>query len=405
MSGTVGDLSPKQADILGKFKENVKDILKPNHDDYHLTKWLRARDFDLQKAEAAIRNDAAWRNDNNVDTILEDYKVPEVIEKYFVGGICGRDKEGCPIWIDTFGDLDIRGMLCSAKKQDILKSKVHLLERINNIFTEESTPERRVEGLVVIIDLEKMGMKHLWKPGMDMMNSILAMFEEHYPETLKISFAINAPRIFPIIYNLARPFLNENTIKKVHVLGADYKQVLLKYIDPDQLPVYWGGTKTDPDGNPKCPSLINLGGDIPSSYFCNVLNDLDGFTQVDIGRGSSLQLDYEITVKRSVIRYQFKTDGFDLGFGIYRRTRNKRQSAGDMAAVMASERVNSHLVPEDGSFTCKETGTYVVRFDNTYSWTRGKKLFYLIEILEPDVHDLDIQDDTISELSNSSDKS
>ena len=26
----------------------------------------------------------------------------------------------------------------------------------------------------------------------------------------------------------------------------------------------------------------------------------------------------------------------------------------------------------------------VVRFDNTYSWTRSKKLFYLIEVLEPD---------------------
>ena len=26
----------------------------------------------------------------------------------------------------------------------------------------------------------------------------------------------------------------------------------------------------------------------------------------------------------------------------------------------------------------------MVRFDNSYSWTRSKKLFYLIEVLEPD---------------------
>jgi len=26
----------------------------------------------------------------------------------------------------------------------------------------------------------------------------------------------------------------------------------------------------------------------------------------------------------------------------------------------------------------------VVRFDNTYSWARGKKIHYLIEVLEPE---------------------
>lgn len=38
---------------------------------------------------------------------------------------------------------------------------------------------------------------------------------------------------------------------------GNWKEVLLKQIDPDQLPVYWGGTKTDPDGNEMCTSLVN----------------------------------------------------------------------------------------------------------------------------------------------------
>uniref|UniRef100_A0A8D0LCX0 Uncharacterized protein n=1 Tax=Sphenodon punctatus TaxID=8508 RepID=A0A8D0LCX0_SPHPU len=43
MSGRVGDLSPKQAEALAKFRENVKDVLPalPAQDDYFLLKWLR----------------------------------------------------------------------------------------------------------------------------------------------------------------------------------------------------------------------------------------------------------------------------------------------------------------------------------------------------------------------------
>lgn len=40
------------------------------------------------------------------------------------------------------------------------------------------------------------------------------------------------------------------------LLPANWKEVLLKYISPDQLPVEYGGTMTDPDGNPKCKSKV-----------------------------------------------------------------------------------------------------------------------------------------------------
>lgn len=40
------------------------------------------------------------------------------------------------------------------------------------------------------------------------------------------------------------------------LLPANWKEVLLKYVSPDQLPVEYGGTMTDPDGNPKCKSKV-----------------------------------------------------------------------------------------------------------------------------------------------------
>ena len=36
-----------------------------------------------------------------------------------------------------------------------------------------------------------------------------------------------------------------------------WKPALLEVIDADQLPVHWGGTATDPDGDPYCRSRVD----------------------------------------------------------------------------------------------------------------------------------------------------
>ncbi len=51
------------------------------------------------------------------------------------------------------------------------------------------------------------------------------------------------------------------------------------------------------------------------------------------------------------------SEGNDIGFGVFRRTADERQKAGEMVEVVTSERVNSHMVPEDGSIVCDTPGT------------------------------------------------
>lgn len=50
--------------------------------------------------------------------------------------------------------------------------------------------------------------------------------------------------------------LPSDTFLSFSLLPANWKEVLLKHISPDQLPVEYGGTMTDPDGNPKCKSKV-----------------------------------------------------------------------------------------------------------------------------------------------------
>lgn len=107
-----------------------------------------------------------------------------------------------------------------------------------------------------------------------------------------------APKLFPVAYNLVKHFLSENTRQKINILGgktphitasyfreyfhpdtkfppvthssaflmndccfsaltANWQEVLLKYIDAEELPAIYGGKMTDPDGDPRCRTRVS----------------------------------------------------------------------------------------------------------------------------------------------------
>ncbi|XP_071944286.1 SEC14-like protein 2 [Antedon mediterranea] len=242
---------------------------------------------------------------------------------------------------------------------------------------------RHIEGMTYIMDLGRLGLHHLWKPGIDLFNQVITMFEQHYPETLRSVYIIKAPKFFPLAYSLVKPFLQEYTRKKIHVLGSNWKEVLLTQVDEAVLPAFWGGKATDPDGNMTCASKIQMGGDVPKSYYLKdrELSSKNLITK-EISRGSMIELKYNVAKPGSVIRYEFKTHDHDIAFGI------KRVGAeNEKVVIQKTQRYNSHMVPEDGEVILDEPGQYVVKFDNTYSWTKTKTVSFFIELLEP--HDID----------------
>ncbi|NXK51642.1 S14L2 protein, partial [Chauna torquata] len=277
-----------------QFRENLKDVLPslPSQDDYFLLKWLRARCFDLPKSEAMLRKVSPTR-----DRCPQPNVLLQVIRKYMSGGMCGYDREGSPIWYEIIGPLDAKGLLFSASKQDLLKNKFRDCELLRHECERQSQKlGKKIEMVLMVYDCEGLGLKHLWKPAVETYGELLSMFEENYPESLKRLFIVKAPKIFPVAYNLVKHFLSEDTRKKVLVLGANWKEVLQKYIDPVQIPVEYGGTLTDPDGDPKCPSKINYGGDVPLRYYVRDQLAQPYEHMVAVNRGSSHQVEYEILV-------------------------------------------------------------------------------------------------------------
>ncbi|XP_008054370.2 SEC14-like protein 4 isoform X1 [Carlito syrichta] len=387
MSGRVGDLSPQQEKALARFREDLQDLLPslPNADDHFLLRWLRARNFDLQKSEDMLRKHVEFRKQQDLDNILT-WQPPEVIRLFDSGGLCGYDYEGCPVWFDIIGTLDPKGLLLSASKQEVIRKRIKVCELLlHECELQSEKLGRKIDLVLMVFDLEGLSLKHLWKPAVEVYQQFFAMLEANYPEMLKNLIVVRAPRLFPVAFNLVKSFMSEDTRRKIVILGDNWKQELPKFICPDQLPVEFGGTMTDPDGNPKCLTKINYGGEVPKRYYMHNQVRTQYEHSVSVGRGSSLQVENEILFPGCVLRWQFASDGGDIGFGVFLKTKmRERQRAGDMMEVLPSQRYNAHMVPEDGSLTCLKAGVYVLRFDNTYSLMHSKKLSYTVEVLLPD---------------------
>jgi hypothetical protein len=59
---------------------------------------------------------------------------------------------------------------------------------------------------------------------------------------------MQAPYLFSTVWSLIKPWLDEATVRKIHILGRSYKTELQHYIDPSQLPADLGGSCHCPGG-------------------------------------------------------------------------------------------------------------------------------------------------------------
>ncbi|XP_046633901.1 SEC14-like protein 2 [Daphnia pulicaria] len=382
MADSIKPLTDEQRAILNEFREKVGDCQLVDSSDAFLIKWLVARNYKVDQAEKMLRQSLEWRRLNRVNEILQTWTPPEVIEKYYSIGQTGYDKFGCPLWMSAQGPIDIRGIMQSTTKKELMRFMIYIMEK--NALNMRQNPERcSSPSICVVADMEQLSMWQMaYRPVSQIRNEMVSIYEANYPENLRRIFIINAPKLFTVIYNMMRPFMNQVTIDKICVYGFDkdeWQSALLKDIEADQLPAHYGGTMTDPaTGDPKCPHKLNMGGEVPHSYYVSNSKPVpkEGMQSLEIGSGSRKNLEFEIGATNSVLRWEFMTEGGDIGFRIYHVNGSKE----DIVEVVPVSRIESHLVMEEGEIICDYIGKYVVEFENSFSFFKSKKVYYNVEL-------------------------
>lgn len=124
MSGRPGDLSPRQQAALDQFRNAVEDVKRPSDTDAFLLRWLRARDFDVDKAERMYRHDLKWRKENGIDDMLRSYAAAEIVKENYPGGILYPCKDGRPLWVVPAG-VDFPALITSLTPE-VCRATVHI---------------------------------------------------------------------------------------------------------------------------------------------------------------------------------------------------------------------------------------------------------------------------------------
>ncbi|RLV94057.1 hypothetical protein DV515_00013252 [Chloebia gouldiae] len=274
----------------------LPDPPAPIPKDEHILRFLRARDFNIDKAREMLCQSLAWRKQYQVDFILQSWRPPALLQEYYTGGWHYQDRDGRPLYILRLGQMDTKGLVKALGEESLLRHVLSINEE-GQKRCEENTNifGRPITSWTCLVDLEGLNMRHLWRPGVKALLRIIEVVEDNYPETLGRLLIVRAPRVFPVLWTLVggtwalqdhwhlcrftdsyisrgregespgnlmvSPFINENTRQKFLIYSGNNYQGsggLVDYVDKDVIPDFLGGD---------CMCTVSEGGLVPKSLY------------------------------------------------------------------------------------------------------------------------------------------
>mmetsp|Transcript_6253 Transcript_6253/g.17959 ORF Transcript_6253/g.17959 Transcript_6253/m.17959 type:complete len:678 (-) Transcript_6253:181-2214(-) len=232
---------------MGEFLDALKkaDQLRLDFDWAMYRRFLRARQHDIPRAVEMWTNHLAWRREIGADTILEDFHFPErdAFISLYPQGYCNVDKIGRPVYIQQLGQLQFKKLQELTTDERMIKFHVQEYERcVRYILPACSRAAgRNIEQTFAILDAKGVGLRHLTGAVKKMLQQVIQVDQNNYPEMLGKTAIINGGAVIGFVFPLVRPFLDKRTQNKIEVCPRDFKATLLQHIAAENLPEYLGG--------------------------------------------------------------------------------------------------------------------------------------------------------------------
>jgi hypothetical protein len=251
-SGFYDQLNQSQYDALQKWKTELKDQKVIDnfevYDDLFLLRFLRARKFDLEKTMLMFKKFLQWRIDMKVEEINTSYELENLIEikKLYPHGYHRTDKLGRPVYIELYDKTDVNGLFKVTTDEKMIKYYIKQYERqIKYIFPAcSAVVQKPVEQSCTILDANGIGILSLVGPIKGFVKLASDIGQDYYPEMLGKMTILNVGFLFRAIWSMVKSFIDSKTQAKISLLKSNYKDELLKLIDEDKLPSFFGGKCT-----------------------------------------------------------------------------------------------------------------------------------------------------------------
>ncbi|KAJ7808879.1 CRAL/TRIO domain-containing protein [Mycena olivaceomarginata] len=248
-TGHLGHLSTSQEEALVAFKQalteaKLYDPAQPSLDDPTLLRFLRARSFDPAAALKQFSDSDKWRREHDVDNLFATFDSAELENgrRFYPRWTGRRDKNGMPVYVYRLASLNsaIQKELHSASPEFRYQRIIALYETMVRFnmplctFLPHAT-ETPITCVVTIIDLQDVSLASMWTLRSHLSESA-KLATANYPETLSTIAIVNAPSFFPTIWGWIKGWFDPGTRNKIHILGKNPAETLLKLIDAKDLP-------------------------------------------------------------------------------------------------------------------------------------------------------------------------
>ncbi|XP_012502988.1 PREDICTED: SEC14-like protein 5 [Propithecus coquereli] len=370
----LGRLTPMQESCLIQLRRWLQETHKGKiPKDEHILRFLRARDFHLDKAREMLCQSLSWRKQQQVDLLLQTWRPPALLEEFYAGGWHYQDADGRPLYILRLGQMDTKGLMKAVGEEALLRHVLAVNEE-GQKRCEGNTKQfgRPISSWTCLLDLEGLNMRHLWRPGVKALLRMIEVVQDNYPETLGRLLLVRAPRVFPVLWTLISPFINENTRRKFLICsGSNYQGPggLVDYLDKDVIPDFLGGE-----------SVCNVpeGGLVPKSLYLTEEEQeradqlrqwSETYHSASVLRGAPHEVAVEILEGESVITWDFDILRGDVVFSLYHTRQvprpGPREQLIDKGWVLGRDysRVEAPLVCREGESI---QGSHVTRWPGVY---------------------------------------
>jgi hypothetical protein len=255
-----------KSDLQAKIKFDIDE--EENEWCYELHRYLRARKWNVSHTIKSILEMIDWRIDNHVDSILQDQHAALRInlDKLIPNANHGYTKTNQPLYIEKTGLIPVDKLLNQFTSEEVIQYYIYWQE-FNCWRARERSRQvgKHIETFALIYDLSGLTLKA--RKALPLLKKCFYIDDNYYPERLGQMFVVNPPRIFPILWNIVKHWLDQVTQRKIFIIrkGPETATTLLEHIDSDQLPLEYGGTchtcPTSPDCIPIDDSIKDISHD------------------------------------------------------------------------------------------------------------------------------------------------
>eukprot|EP00760_Papus_ankaliazontas_P003219 PhM_4_TR11501/c0_g1_i1/m.97085 len=389
------------------------------HCDIVLFKLLTARAWNVPKAFDMVKDIAEFRSSRGLDGMALFPTPPNLVRGFdqedvnlvlkrptrepgeidahsaamstcYSGTWHKTDKKGHPVYIERTGLTDVHTMVEVLKSVTKPGEDYHAPALNAHIFCNEvggalvqyqrlKNNTEHMNTVVVISDCAGLGLGHLYKPALAILETMSKSDQKVYPEGLHKMYLVNCPSMVTMAFNLIKSWLDPRVQAKIvfckpHETAATLREV----ISPENLPKELGGTCECPNECVPKPTK-----ELPSEYQSTAQTE-----HIQIAAGQ-LSTRYFKLIAGQTASWDFCTEKHNIAYSATFTPHSAPQHGsskhhGSSARTLHAKDKVECCSPDTlhFSFTADVEGVLTLTFDNTYSWMHAKSVLLRMAMLE-----------------------